>query len=179
MLRLFVAIDLPEEIKSAVSSLRYPKSEAKWVAEDQLHLTLRFIGDVDDDLIESIVTGLSGIAAAPFFLVLKGVGCFPSKREPRVLWVGIGSSDALFALQADIEKVLVLNGSVPDRRPFFPHITIARLKEVSAARIAPFLQKNSQFATGSFPVTEFILYSSTLTQQGAIHREIASFPLSG
>ncbi len=179
MHRLFVAIDLPEEIKSAVSSLRCPLPGAKWVADEQLHLTLRFIGDADDELTERIVTGLSGIAAVPFSLLLRGVGYFPPRRSPKILWVGLDKSDPLLLLQKDVEKILVRNGVPPDDRPFSPHITVARLREVSAARIASFLQRNRLFVTDSFPVKEFILYSSTLTQQGAIHREIALFPLYG
>jgi 2'-5' RNA ligase len=177
--RLFVAIDLPEEIKAAVRSLRCAIPGAKWVAEEQLHLTLRFIGDADDKLLKTFVAALSGIVAAPFSLAMKGVGCFPPKRDPKILWVGIDRSDALLSVQNDIEKVLVRNGLEPDGRPFSPHITIARLKETPAALLAPFLLNNNRFATPFFPVTEFILYSSTLTPQGAIHRREARFSLRG
>lgn len=179
MHRLFIAIDLPEETRLAVGSLRCPLPGAKWVAEAQIHLTLRFIGDVEDKLLETIVAALSGIVAVPFSLAIQGVGCFPPKRDPKVLWVGVGGSSTLFGLQGDIEKALVRNGLAPESRPFAPHITIARLKETPAARVAPFLQQNARFSTRSFPVTEFVLYSSTLTAQGAIHRQEALFPLRG
>lgn len=179
MHRLFVAIDLPAEIKAAVLSLQCPIRGAKWVTEEQLHLTLRFIGDADDDLLHEITTGLSGILAAPFSLALMGVGYFPPKRNPKVLWVGVGSSDALHNLQNDIEKVLLRNGLEPETRPFSPHITLARLKETLPAQLAPFLQKNNRFTTPIFPVTGFTLYSSRLAPQGAIHCQEASFPLFG
>jgi len=177
--RLFVAIDLPGEIKYTLSSLRCPVPGVKWVAEEQLHLTLRFIGDADDDFTKRIVTGLFGISAAQFPLVLKGVGCFPPRRDPKVLWVGVDKSDSLLGVQSEIEKVLVQTGVVPEGRPFSPHITIARLREVSATRIASFLQKNNTFSTPGFPVSEFTLYSSTLARDGAVHRKIALFPLHG
>jgi RNA 2',3'-cyclic 3'-phosphodiesterase len=177
--RLFVAIDLPEDIKKAICALRCPISGAKWVDEAQFHLTLRFIGDADDDLLHRITTVLSGIMAAPFSLAMMGVGCFPPKRNPKVLWVGIGKNEALFNLQDAVEKVLLQSGLEPEIRSFSPHITIARLKETSAVLLAPFLQKNNGFTTPKFPVTEFILYSSTLAPQGAIHRQVALFPLLG
>jgi RNA 2',3'-cyclic 3'-phosphodiesterase len=174
-----VAIDLPEEIKGVIRSLRCPISGAKWVAEAQLHLTLRFIGDADDDLLHSITTSLSGIMAAPFSLAMKGVGCFPPKRDPKVLWVGVEKNEALFNLQNAVEKALCQSGLEPEIRPFSPHITIARLKESPAALLTPFLQNNNSFATPFFPVSEFILYSSTLSPQGAIHRQEVLFPLLG
>ena len=179
MHRMFVAIDLPEEIKLAINSLHCPLPGAKWVAEEQIHLTLRFIGDVDDALLKMIVASLSGIVAAPFSLAIQGVGCFPPKRDPRVLWVGVAGSSALLGLQRDIEMALVRNGLEPEGRPFFPHITIARLKETPAARVAPFLRQHARIATRSFPVTQFVLYSSTLIPQGAIHHREALFPLRG
>ncbi|RQW89479.1 MAG: RNA 2',3'-cyclic phosphodiesterase [Geobacter sp.] len=179
MHRLFVAIDLPEEIKAAVLSLQCPIRGAKWVTEEQLHLTLRFIGDADDDLLNEIATSLSGVMAGPFSLVLMGVGYFPPKRNPKVLWVGVGRSDALLNLQNDIEKVLLRNGLEPETRPFSPHITLARLKETLPAQLTPFLQKNNRFATPFFSVTGFTLYSSRLAAQGAIHRQEAFFPLLG
>jgi len=177
--RLFVAIDLPEEIKLVIGSLRCSLPGAKWVAESQIHLTLRFIGEVDDELLKMIVASLSGIVAAPFSLAMQGVGCFPPKRDPKVLWVGVDGGSALFALQGEIEKALVRKGVAPEDRPFSPHITIARLKETPAARVVPFLRHYARFATRSFPVTQFILYSSTLTPQGAVHRQEALFPLRG
>lgn len=177
MHRLFVAIDLPEEIKLAIGSLHCPLPGAKWVAGEQIHLTLRFVGDVDDKLLKMIVASLSGIVAAPFSLAIQGVGCFPPKRDPKVLWVGVGGSSALLGLQSAIEKAFVRIGLEAEGRPFFPHITIARLKDTPAARAAPFLRQHAGFATHSFPVTQFVLYASTLTPQGAIHRQEALFPL--
>ncbi|MDD2337986.1 MAG: RNA 2',3'-cyclic phosphodiesterase [Geobacteraceae bacterium] len=179
MHRLFVAIDLPEKIKLAIHSLRCPISGAKWVAEEQLHLTLRFIGDADDDLLNRIATRLSCITAAPFSLAMMGVGCFPPKRDPKVLWVGVAKNEALLKVQYAVEKALLTCGLEPEIRSFSPHITIARLKQTSAVLLAPFLQKNNCFSTPFFPVTEFILYSSTLALQGAIHRQEALFPLIG
>jgi RNA 2',3'-cyclic 3'-phosphodiesterase len=177
--RLFVAIDLPEETKEAISALRNPLRGVRWVDAAHLHLTLRFIGDADNTLFNKIRNNLSGISVPPFSLLLRGVGYFPPKRDPKVLWVGVDRSAALLDLQSLVEKELLQSGVEPERRSFSPHITIARLKETPASVIAPFLQNNSLFVAPSFSVTEFILYSSTLTSQGAIHRQEALYPLRG
>jgi 2'-5' RNA ligase len=177
--RLFLAIDLPEEHQVAIRFLRVPIPGAKWVPEEQLHLTLRFIGDADDELTGRISASVSGIIAEPFLLALKGVGYFPPKGAPKVLWVGLDSSDALLNLHSDVEKALLRVGLESDIRSFSPHVTIARLKETSAGLLAPFLQKNNRFAPLNFLVTEFVLYSSTLMSQGAIHRSLLHVPLRG
>ena len=176
MYRLFVAIDLSEEAKAAIRALRAPLPGAKWVAVDQLHVTLRFIGEADEVLFNKIRDTLAGISVPKFSLILRGVGYFPPKRDPRVLWVGIERNENLLVLRNLVENALFACGIEPEGRSFSPHITIARLKEVSTVVISPFLQKNALFATPSFPVEEFVLYSSTLAPQGATHRQEALYP---
>jgi len=175
--RLFVAVDLSAEVKEAILALRTPLPGAKWVAMDQLHVTLRFIGEADEVLFNKIRDTLAGIIVPSFFLTLRGVGYFPPKRDPRVLWVGIERNENLLVLRNLVEKALFACGLGPEGRSFSPHITIARLKDASKAVISPFLQKNALFATPSFPVEEFFLYSSTLAQSGATHRQEALYPL--
>jgi len=175
--RLFVAIDLSEEAKEAIRALRTPLPGAKWVAADQLHVTIRFIGEADEVLFNKIRDTLAGIIVPSFSLTLQGVGCFPPKRDPRVLWVGIERNENLLVLRNLVEKALLACSLEPESRSFSPHITIARLKEVSTVVVFPFLQKNALFATSSFPVEQFVLYSSTLAPQGATHRQEALYPL--
>ncbi|MRR05523.1 MAG: RNA 2',3'-cyclic phosphodiesterase [Deltaproteobacteria bacterium] len=177
MYRLFVAIDLSAEAKEAIFALRTPLPGAKWVAADQLHVTLRFIGDADEVLFHKIRDTLAGIIVPSFSLNLRGVGYFPPKRDPRVLWVGLERNENLLVLRNLVEKALLACGLEPEGRSFSPHITIARLKDVSKAVISPFLHKNALFATPSFLVEEFVLYSSTLAPQGATHRQEALYPL--
>ncbi len=179
MLRLFVAIDLPAEAKEAILGLRNRLQGVKWVGPEQLHLTLRFIGDVDQALCNSIGENLSGIMAPPFLLTLRGVGYFPPKRDPRILWVGSDKSDALHNLRNLVEKALLLSGLEPEGRSFSPHITIARLKGMPNSELSSFLHGNALFAVPPFQVNEFILYSSILTPQGAIHRREGVYPLKG
>lgn len=179
MYRLFVAIDLPEEARSAIRDLQRPIPGGKWVDMAQFHLTLRFIGDADESLFARIRDELAGIASPSFSLSLRGVGCFPPKRDPRVLWVGIDRSEGLLGLRNLVEASLVRSGLEPEERSFSPHITIARLRGVKLAALSPFLRDHERFSVQPFPVSEFILYSSTLTPRGAIHRKEAVYPLAG
>lgn len=177
-MRLFVAIDLPENIKKSIGLLCTGLPNAKWVDVRQLHLTLRFIGEVEEKVFTSIKGSLIDISEPAFSLNLRGVGCFPSKRDPRVLWVGIDSNGVLPRLAEKVERTLVeRNGIPPDQRKFSPHITIARFRDRHPSGIAEYLEKNGTFHTDAFPVTEFHLYSSTLTRNGAIHVKEASYPL--
>ncbi len=177
MQRLFIAVDLPEQVRESIRAICNDLPEAKWVDLNQLHLTLRFIGEVENGLLLTIREALSGVRGNAFSLTLQGVGCFPQKKSPRVLWVGIDRNDTLNRLACHIEQVLVKIGLEPEQRSFSPHITIARFKDISPHKAADYLAKNSLFKTGSFPVEAFYLYSSTLTPKGAVHRREATYPL--
>jgi 2'-5' RNA ligase len=179
MYRLFVAVDLPDRVQASVAGICHGLPEAKWVAPDQLHLTLRFIGAVDEALSKAIKVELAMVTASAFSLNLQGVGCFPPHRYPHVLWVGLGSNTALLQLQQQVEHALVRAGIPAEQRPFSPHITIARFREGSKARVDGYLAATSQFVTEPFPVAEFYLYSSTLTREGASHRREVTYPLTG
>jgi len=178
MYRLFVAIDLPEEIKNAVEGIAgRDLAGARWVPREQLHLTLRFIGDADEKIFQSAKNALASVRGTPLFLTMKGVGHFPPVREPRVLWVGMEESGYLRDLQNKIEQSLINAGIAADERSFSPHITIARLRETPLAEVASLEETHRQFSAGPFPVEEFYLYSSSLTREGAIHRREAAYRL--
>ncbi|MFP4415865.1 MAG: RNA 2',3'-cyclic phosphodiesterase [Chitinispirillaceae bacterium] len=178
MSRLFVAIDLPQGLKTAIANLNFGVQGAKWVPMDQLHLTLRFIGDTDDRTYQDIVESLATVHLPSFSLDIAGAGYFPPRGRPRILWVGIRPNENLTELQRQVEDALIKTGVEPDRRKFHPHITIARLKERSRVdNIIPFLSCNNMFAYDGVLVDEFHLYSSILKPQGAIHRREATFRL--
>jgi 2'-5' RNA ligase len=179
MYRLFVAVDLTENAREAVCGICTGIPGVRWVDGSQLHLTLRFIGDADDSLFGRMRKELADIAAAPFSLILRGVGCFPPRRDPRVLWVGVERSEDLLSLQRRIEEALERCGIEPESRGFSPHITLARLKGMPLSGVVPFLEKNRLFMTTPVQISEFHLYSSTLAPRGAIHRREASYPLKG
>src|SRR6266568_527239 len=130
--RLFVAIDLPDDVRRELDQLREPLPGAHWVPVEQLHLTLRFIGEVDDATLLAVKEGLAGVSGAPFPLAVQGVGHFPPGKHPRVLWVGLDAGPLLGELQRDIETAVQAAGLPAEERPFSPHITLARLRETPA-----------------------------------------------
>jgi 2'-5' RNA ligase len=178
MNRLFVAIDLPEGIKKQLVAMECGMQGARWVAKEQLHLTLSFIGDVDDLTLQYIRTALKEVVSPAFPLNLCGIGHFPPGKYPRVLWVGLTACKELLDLQHLVESALRKVGIPPEERRFSPHITIARLKETPAKRVLALEEEHKSFASPSFTVSEFHLYSSTLSRNGAIHTRQASYALT-
>ena len=178
-MRLFVAIDLPEFVKEQLALLCCGLPGARWVAPEQIHLTLRFIGEVDGGLFLDIRDALTEIESEIFSLGLSGVGFFPPRGKPRVVWVGLQKNEPLLKLRNRVESLLVGLGLEPEGRKFFPHVTLARLKNTPTIKIARFLESHSSFYTSSFSVENFHLYSSVLARKGAVHRIEVSYPLAG
>ncbi|MAS36440.1 MAG: RNA 2',3'-cyclic phosphodiesterase [Anaerolineaceae bacterium] len=177
-MRLFVAIDFPDSIKDRLAAMQARIPGARWSGHHQLHLTLFFIGETDR--VDSVQHALAGVQAQPFPLVLKGVGTFPSGdgRPPSVLWVGLEAPPALRVLQQRVSEVLVNEGYTPDKRPFNPHVTLARLKPADhQQQVAAFLRQHHEFEAGPVAVSDFVLYASELTPQGARYTRQAIYPL--
>jgi RNA 2',3'-cyclic 3'-phosphodiesterase len=179
MYRLFAAIDLPEHLKEEIAAFSRTLTGARWVPMAQLHLTIRFIGDADEKTFQLIRKALKRVSGAPFHLTLRGTGHFPPGQEPRVLWIGMEKSPALVHLQERVERAVIDAGIPPETRRFSPHITLARLRNSSAAEVDEWEQRQAAFGDPVFPVGEFHLYSSILTRDGAIHRREATYPLAG
>ncbi len=177
-MRLFVAIDLPEHVKEQVAGLCCGLPGARWLKPEQLHLTLRFIGEVDGGMFRDIREGLLDVRQEQLSLRLDGVGFFPPRGKPRVVWVGLQQSVDLFQLHDRINSRLTALGLEPETRKFAPHITIARLKNTPPARVGRFLENHNLFCSAPFWVDEFFLYSSRLGRNGAIHRIEAGYPLA-
>lgn len=171
MYRLFVAVDLPEDVKDELHALcrDFTVLGAHWVGMEQLHLTLRFIGDADEELFQAIRNSLSLIRAPQFSLHMEGTGRFPPRGAPHVLWVGLSDSSMLLQIQNQVEEAVQLAGIPSENRPFSPHITLARLRDASPGAVNSFLERTKEFQTAPFTISEFRLYSSTLTPKGAIH----------
>jgi len=178
MPRLFVAMDLPQLVAAELAAFCCGVPGARWVAPEQLHLTLRFIGEVDGGLGREIREALQAVAGSAFDLRVKGFGFFPPRKQPRVLWAGVEPADEVTALRNRIERALVGLGVAPEMRKFSPHITLARLDGTPVSRVTQFLAGNSLYASPAFTVSEFYLYSSVLTPKGAIHNSEASYPLA-
>jgi 2'-5' RNA ligase len=179
MIRLFVAIDLPDEIKAEVTVLCSNVPGARWVPREQLHLTMRFIGEVDGGVFREIGEVLTDIKGTPFDLRLMKMGYFPPRGMPRVLWVGIEPEKETVVLRNRIESCLVRMGIEPEKRKFTPHITLARLNETPVDRLTRYLAGNGMYASAPFTVNEFHLYSSFLTPKGAHHKIEGTYPLRG
>jgi 2'-5' RNA ligase len=169
MPRLFIAIDLPEDIRQELLTLCCGLPGARWIRPEQMHLTLRFIGDVDGGRLRLIREALAALRADPFSLRLRDIGFFPPRGTPRVVWAGIEKNDKLVQLRNRIESALVRTGLEPEGRKFSPHITLARLRNTPAARIGAYLNHNCFFSTREFTVDRFLLYSSVLNSKGAKH----------
>lgn len=177
MPRLFIAIDPPGELRREIRSICYGlPAETRWTPPEQLHLTLRFIGEVDDHLSLLIKRGLTDLSFMPFFLQINGIGHFPSGRQPKILWAGVAENPDLVQLQSLIEDRLAQLGLAPENRRFHPHLTIARLTpRISPKILAVYLARNSRASFAPFRVDSFHLYSSLLTKDGALHRIEGSF----
>jgi 2'-5' RNA ligase len=179
MPRLFVAADLPDDAKDRLAAMSYGLPGAAWVPPEQMHLTLRFLGEVDPDQAQMVQEALGGVRSPSFRLTLRGVGHFPKRGDPEVLWAGVAGNEDLIRLRNRIESLLVRRGLEPEARKFHPHVTLARVKDARAPWIGQYLIENSLFAIHEIPVQAFHLYSSRLTPSGAIHQLEASFPLEG
>jgi len=177
MQRLFVSIDLPQAVKRELAGICFGLPGARWVKEGQIHLTLRFIGGVDDGVFQGIREGLGDIKSSSFAMRLVGLGFFPPRKQPHVLWAGADPVEPVVALANRVESVLVRLGLEPEGRKFSAHVTIARLRDTPLAEVSRYLADNVLFASSEFEVDAFHLYSSVLTSNGAIHQVEASYPL--
>lgn len=177
MIRLFVAIELPEELRERLALMQAGLPGASWVDPDNLHVTLRFIGETAENRLEEIDELLSGIAAKPFDLSLAGVGSFARGREPTSLWVGLDRSEALMALQSRIHKALTREGFPSDEKRYTPHVTLARLHRTPEPDLATFIAAHNLYRAEPFRVAQFTLFSSQLTSAGSIYSAEADYPL--
>ena len=178
MIRLFIAIDIPEAIRIELEGLGRSIPNARPVPIDQLHLTLKFIGEVEENRILDIDDVLKEIIQPEFSIRLKGVGTFPPRGNPRVLWAGVDPVDRTIALRNSIERTLAAIGIPRDKRKFVPHLTLARLKNCPISFLQQVLAGNAFLQTPEFQVEHFHLYSSWLTKKGALHTLQSSYPLN-
>ncbi|MEN8198625.1 MAG: RNA 2',3'-cyclic phosphodiesterase [Thermodesulfobacteriota bacterium] len=180
MVRLFVAIDLADASRERLKTICHGLPGARWVKDEQLHLTLRFIGEVDEPLFQDIREVLGGVEAQAFSLQLDGIGCFPPRGRPRIVWAGVAANRELLHLQKKIESVLTREAGLdPEGRKYAPHITLARLKNTPPERVGRYLEEYGLFFCPPFAVDCFSLYSSFLGKNGASHVLEESYPLSG
>jgi 2'-5' RNA ligase len=176
-MRLFVALSLPETLRSRLCGLCSGLPGARWVAPENLHLTLRFIGEVDGREAEDIDAALSALRFPRFPLTLSGVGEFGDGRRLRSVWVGVESNELLERLQAKVEQAVQRAGQPPEKRRFKPHVTLARFKSHPGGKLQDYFTERALFRCPPFEVTGFTLYSSYLAHEGAIYAPEAVYPL--
>jgi 2'-5' RNA ligase len=179
--RLFVAIDLPDSTRQLLADLDPHTRGVRWTEPDQMHLTLGFFGDVPEDAELIFGERLSAVEFGAFFLPVNGVGSFSSRGAPKIIWIGVGKAHPhLFQIHKRVQEAALAAGIEPELRPWHPHITIARCRDVSAQSLRKFLRSNAEFDAGLIRVDAFYLYSSQLTPAGPIHtRELAVHSTSG
>ncbi len=176
MIRLFLALEIPERVRERLAALGGGVPGARWMSDDQLHLTLRFIGEVDENVAHDIDDTLVGLRAPGFTLEFAGVGEFGSKT-PRALWAGVRPNDALMHLQRKIETVLQRIGLPAEERKFTPHVTLARLRAASCAGVAEYLSARGYFLSRRFEAKRFVLFSSRASIGGGPYVVEAAYPL--
>lgn len=177
-MRLFVAIDLPAEIKANIGVLRGGIPEARWIAAENAHVTLAFIGEVQSPMMMDISLALGRIDYPAFDLDIEGVGVFGSNKRPRLLWAGVRPTQEICLLHQKIVTAIEGAGARVDDRRFRPHVTLARVHKSPYEKVRCFLIDHALFRTPTLPVTRFSLFSSHLSSSGAIYEEEISFDLA-
>lgn len=169
--RLFLAIRPPSAVRDALIDLMEGIDNARWQDDDQLHLTLRYIGEVESPQANDLAEALLSLRFEPFEVVLEGVGHFEDRGTPRALWADVAPNPALLHLQRKVERVCIRSGIEPDHRRYMPHVTLARLNR-SSGPIGPFLARNGGKRLGSFGVDSYMLYESHLRPDGSVYEPV-------
>jgi len=176
MHRLFVAIRPPEPIRNALLDLMEGVAGARWQSEDQLHLTLRFVGEVDRHVASDVHAALGGIHHRRFEVAVSGLGMFDRRGVPETLWAGVTPTEPVHALHNKVDQAVARVGLAPERRAYHPHITLARLKR-GCGPVHDFLARSGGAASAPFTVEAFGLYESRLTPDGALYSEVERYRL--
>jgi 2'-5' RNA ligase len=177
MHRLFVAIRPPEDIRDLLIDAMDDSPDFRWQDEEQLHLTLRFVGEVERPVADDLATALGGVRAGRFSARINGIGRF-EQRNSGALWAGVEPKEPLAALAAKVERVCQSVGLEPERRAYHPHITIARWKGRRTREVASYLERHRGLVSDPWEVDAFMLFESRLSRHGAHYEEVATYPVS-
>ena len=188
-LRLFFAVELPEEIIGHLSYItnklyRYGLPSIKWVDVNNIHLTLKFLGDTSENLVDSITSTMRTTVSdvSPFILQIKGIGTFPNMRRPRILWAGVkGNLEPVARIKNRLEQTMEMQGFVKEQRPFSPHLTIGRinaqLSPQELERLDRAIPEINNLSPVYMQVNALSLIESRLTRSGAIYFKTAQWEL--
>jgi RNA 2',3'-cyclic 3'-phosphodiesterase len=177
MLRLFAGLSLPILLRQRLTVMQGGIEGARWTERENFHITLTFIGEVDEATAAHADEALADIRMEKFSLRLKGTGSFAQGKWPKVLWIGVEESEPLRRLKEKVDRAL-LSARVPfENRKYTPHVTLARLKNPDESKVAEFMQQHNLFASEVFEAEEFILYHSHLTKNGPAYEALQEYPL--
>ena len=176
-MRLFVAIPLPELLCDQLAQMRGGLENARWVDPENMHLTLRFLGELDGREAADVDAELNAISVPSFEMELAGLHTFGNGKKINSLYVHVEAPEPLTRLQTKVEKSVQRAGLAPEGRKFRPHVTLARFKGPPGPKFGNFLHQHSLYRSGPVPVDRFALYSSKLTQKGPIYRIEAEYTL--
>jgi 2'-5' RNA ligase len=180
MPRLFVALRPPPVIRDRLADLAEGVEDARWQDDEQLHVTLRFIGEVDRPVAEDVAACLAAVHAPAPLVRLSGVGAFRGRGAGAQLWAGLAPAEPLRHLHAKVEQACVRAGLAPERRTYLPHITVARLhrRAAGAPAVDQWLVEHAALSSESFPFAHLILYQSFLGREGARYEPVERWPLA-
>ena len=178
MPRLFTGIEIPAGVTQALDMLRGGLPGARWIDRENYHITLRFIGDVDDVVAQEAAYVLGKVKRAPFDLYFDGLTSFGG-RKPRAVVASVAPQPALLELQAEQERLMRRIGLEPEPRKYTPHVTLARLRVSSSLDVADYLSARGYFRTAPFTVSQFVLFSSRASTGGGPYVAEALYPLNG
>lgn len=178
MHRLFIAIRPPRDVRAALMPLMTGVDGARWQDDDQLHLTLRFVGDVDRPVAEDVADALTHVRFAPFTVNPAGIGSFDRRGIVDTLWAGVHPVEPLRHLHHKVDRACVMAGLPPESRAYLPHVTLARFSR-HGGFVDPFLLRHAPFAGPSFTVTEFMLFESRLGHSGARYEAVERYQAGG
>jgi 2'-5' RNA ligase len=176
MPRLFTGLEIPRELSESLSLLRGGLPGARWIDPENYHLTLRFIGDVDDDVAREVAWLLGKVRRKDFELRLDGLSAFGG-RKPRAIVASVAPSPAVMELQAEHERLMRRIGLEPEGRKYTPHVTLARLRDVSSRDVADYLAAHP-YRSAQFRATRFALYSARDSVGGGPYVVEAEYPLA-
>ena len=176
MHRLFVAIRPPDRIRDLLLGAMGGISGARWLNDDQIHLTLRFIGEVDRHLASDIHAALGAVHHPRFEIALAGISAFERRGVPETVWAGVTPQEPVRALHRKIDQAMTRVGVAPDSRAFVPHVTLARLKR-SSGPVRGLIEAAGGLTSPLFTVERFGLFESKLTPEAAVYTEVESYRL--
>ena len=176
MHRLFVAIVPPEDIRDLLTDVMDDSPELRWVGEDQLHLTLRFIGEVERPLANDLAAALAHLRSRTLEMRIAGIGHF-ERRGGGAIWAAVEPKAPITALAVKIERICQEAGLVPERRAFHPHITLARWRGRSSRAAGAFIERARGLSSQLFAIDRFILFESRLSRHGPHYEAVALYPL--